>query len=390
MPPSATQNCKYAPVAPADGAREESYLHPGPSSGGSRWQDVLKIATVVALSMLVTYQAAEIYRSGGGAKQVSGGDVFSGGDCPYSPKSDPNPDMKGPKVVWRMSFPNSGTSYTGKVIKNLSNYTSATTYGKEGRLDDRGYTVPLREDSPEGPFLSHFIGNGVPNYVLTKTHCGGRCFKCGPDKYIETQESFERACRTGGRIEPGKDGKGSKKVKTRYSTDIIQRAVHVIRDPFDNIVSRFHLERHSYMRENDTEWLEKYSTDFDGFQAYCQTIDERYVEEEEDNRFLGDDVRALFEGIPCHGDFFKYAQWHTLAVATRDRLRLPTHVLYYENFDSDFDGTVNALLEFLELERVGPPKPDFIKGKTYRNLYTEEQRVKVMKLIHRVVSADAW
>eukprot|EP00592_Proboscia_alata_P022032 CAMPEP_0194411442 /NCGR_PEP_ID=MMETSP0176-20130528/9619_1 /TAXON_ID=216777 /ORGANISM="Proboscia alata, Strain PI-D3" /LENGTH=181 /DNA_ID=CAMNT_0039213415 /DNA_START=45 /DNA_END=587 /DNA_ORIENTATION=- len=88
---------------------------------------------------------------------------------------DPNPNLSGPRVAWLMSFPNSGTSYTGSLIKAVSNRTTATNYGKEGLFSDEVGSIPLRSDSLSGPYKSISSNDMPTTYVQTKTHCGGRC-----------------------------------------------------------------------------------------------------------------------------------------------------------------------------------------------------------------------
>lgn len=56
-----------------------------------------------------------------------------------------------PHIAWLMSFPNSGTSYTLRLVQT------------------------------SGPYLRQQTANELPKtYILTKTHCGGRCVHCIP------------------------------------------------------------------------------------------------------------------------------------------------------------------------------------------------------------------
>ena len=58
-----------------------------------------------------------------------------------------------PKVAWLMSFPNSGTSYTGQLVRKATQTASATNY-ETANLDESGNSVPLFDWSPAGPFLT--------------------------------------------------------------------------------------------------------------------------------------------------------------------------------------------------------------------------------------------
>ena len=90
-------------------------------------------------------------------------------------------------------------------------------------------------------------------FILTKTHCT-RC--TGEQKSIvKTTDDFVRGCQ-------------SMKLETgchQYNTDIVKRAVHLFRNPFDNVVGRFHLEFKGRNKKRDTEWAEKYPYSKEGF-----------------------------------------------------------------------------------------------------------------------------
>ena len=160
-------------------------------------------------------------------------------------------DFKEPKVAWLMSFPNSGTSYTLRLAQWASNVTAATNYGDECDLDPNGRNVPLYDGMSNGPALKYPYKYSLPTrYALTKTHCGGRCTHCAPDKYVETQQTFHEQCLQGNRMEPLKKdrdpspqnirnkGKSERVMEIRYPEELVARAVHVIRDPFNNVVAR--------------------------------------------------------------------------------------------------------------------------------------------------------
>lgn len=78
-----------------------------------------------------------------------------------------------------------------------------------------------------------------------------------------------------------------------------------------------------------------------------------------------------------------------MAVATTAKLDLPTYVLHYENYASDFERTKTQLMDFLELDIVGEV-PEFIPGKSYRNYFTEEQREAALELMRRLSNPETW
>jgi hypothetical protein len=87
------------------------------------------------------------------------------------------------QIAWLMSFPNSGTSYTSKLIRHVSLTRTASNYGNEERAAV-GLSQAVFDDQPTGPFWQdmhiHPEYTLPQNYALTKTHCGGRCEMCGP------------------------------------------------------------------------------------------------------------------------------------------------------------------------------------------------------------------
>jgi len=92
------------------------------------------------------------------------------------------------KVSWLMSFPNSGTSYTIGAAKDVSNFTMGTNYGKE-KLDDDGLSMLVDDNFPHGPFRTTAHHDLPKSFILTKTHCGGFCVRCGPSKLNEKKYS---------------------------------------------------------------------------------------------------------------------------------------------------------------------------------------------------------
>lgn len=57
-----------------------------------------------------------------------------------------------PKIVWLMSFPNSGTSYTSQLVRDTTHTVSASNYADETPSGLEGFLEPVYEDQIEGPF----------------------------------------------------------------------------------------------------------------------------------------------------------------------------------------------------------------------------------------------
>mmetsp|Transcript_15856 Transcript_15856/g.33163 ORF Transcript_15856/g.33163 Transcript_15856/m.33163 type:complete len:407 (-) Transcript_15856:288-1508(-) len=294
------------------------------------------------------------------------------------------------KVAFLMSFPNSGTSYTSRLVRTVTGHNTASNYGLETPGED-GKSAPVFDFSPEGPFWSQptdaRITRPTKGYLLTKTHCGGRCDKCSTDKYIETHQTFLQRCLEG-EYTTGDGSGGLQVLRGHYDKSMVRKAVHLIRDPFDNIVSRFHLAHNRLKKRGHNKSVEKYSKSREGFRAFCSDLAETYRSDEEESRFYADVLDDAKE-VPCHADFFRYVQWHNLAFATTWDLGIPAMILHYENYTTNFMETKHLLLEFLDQEDNNPP-PEFIMGKTYRDYFTEDEVHAVNRMFSKLALETTW
>lgn len=176
-----------------------------------------------------------------------------------------------------------------------------------------------------------------------------RCTLCPPEKYIESSYSFRRRCLTTKWLEVQEDG-SLERTFSQYKPDRIAKAIHLIRDPFSNIVSRFFLENEIPGREANN-----FARTREGFRKYCKSIDTLFAPNEQKMVFLEDDILDVIRKVPCHEDFIRYVEWHNLAFSTADDYHLPTYVLHYEWYTSRYNATVHELLQFLELEQKAEP-----------------------------------
>jgi hypothetical protein len=69
--------------------------------------------------------------------------------------------------------------------------------------------------------------------------------------------------------------------------------------------------------------------------------------------------------------------------------RLPTHVLFYENFTDNFDETVAQLLSFLELSAIAPA-PVFHKHKQYADYFEPQQSRAIARFVQQLASPESW
>jgi len=296
-----------------------------------------------------------------------------------------------------MSFPNSGTTYTLKYVQTSTNTTTATNYGAVEQICCNT-TIPIHPTYDQGPFFRHpdrphptQRGNHL---ILTKTHCGADA----PD-VMALDHDIERHCRTGNKkLNP------TTIVPTEYPRRLVAKAVHLIRNPFDNVVARMHYrQRHDHNSSSLTTTSPK-----DDFQRWCRYTDMHTVQRKQEQWLaqFPDPVahwRQLLRPVPCFTEFVRWVRWHqqiwemtrqppTFSTNNRQLRRLlPTLTLYYENYTTHFDATTAELLDFLETAPSPLATPlAFVPGKTYPEFYETEQVTAIHRLVQTLASPGLW
>jgi len=277
-----------------------------------------------------------------------------------------------PKVAWLMTFPNSGTSYTLLLVHTTSNTSFGSNYHKLDidDLGDNGHNIPIHSSYSDGPYL-HEINKETPKkYVITKTHCDGKCTHCKPKKYEQTPQSFEKGCCTGKRTIPAHDGRGYETESFMYDNKLVKKIIHLVRNPFDNMVSRFHLHYNKEISRNNSDWVRAHPKDKEGFSVWCKEMGDQFVSAELE--FFGKAFIANSRNVPCYADFYRYVQWHNQAFNLTHHLDVPSLILHYEDYHEEFNGTVSKILEFLELWHVQQP-PEFFWNE-YPEYYSQTEK----------------
>jgi len=164
-----------------------------------------------------------------------------------------------PDVAWIMSFGGSGTSYTMVTVEEMSGRTTASNYA-------RGFDglVPVKPEWNDGPFLRSPSKQLPINFILCKTHCMGYCMDC---KVESSYNDFDEHCRTA-QIPGG--------LTTVYSRDIPKRAIHLIRDPFDNLIGRMHLYNKLNKKRRHDDSFVPFNTTSEGLTQWCSYLDGKY------------------------------------------------------------------------------------------------------------------
>jgi hypothetical protein len=346
------------------------------------------------------------------------------------------------QLVWLVSFPNSGTSYTMMLVERASNRSTATHHGREV-ANTQGWSTPVSGDDGGGPYWEgtvHLRGRlrALPlRHVLTKTHCGSRCVNCGPETYRTSLPAFVQDCQrtTAYTTTAPASGSSSSKSSVNLLTNWVPltrvaKVLWLMRHPLENIVARYHLERRNWLRKAAAKdpvarrmapFLYNNAT---GFQHWCRYLDETFdavpfvadPEEHESNNHMGVLPWSLWSRTPCRGEFYRYAQWHnrvgqmllgddhangTDATATmtppvlHDR---PVLHWYYEDYaqESSSGGAnatlpVDRLLEFMEQERVGPIKEFRQPMPVYRSThYSDAERRRIWRVLQALATPDTW
>ena len=169
----------------------------------------------------------------------------------------------------------------------------------------------------------------------------------------------------------------------------MERAVHLVRNPFINLIARFIRER-EHDRRKDKKFQEEYPMlPKKGFQKWCGMLDDKFTKIEDE--VFGDDDKTLrlMRSSICHAEVYKYVQWHNYAFATTAALDVPTIVVYYEDFQSKFRETNKKILDFVELPSI-VPSYSFPVYHNYTRFFSEQDRADIRALAKRIATKETW
>lgn len=260
-----------------------------------------------------------------------------------------------PNVCLLMSFPNSGTTYTMLNVMTMSQRAVAASYKTPDFAKHPAFPAGLR--------LSKNVPKLPPVFLLTKTHCKGFLAQ---HKVIQTKKNFWKACR--------------KALGKRKKSDLqITRAVHLFRDPFDNVIARMHYaKRFNHTRE--------------GFLGFCDQIDSTprpYVLKTIKESNADTTLKTKMTQLPCLNEWYRWTHWHNRAIEVTQAQKLSVLYLHYEDYSTKYNQTVQDLLQFLQLPVVHEPLP-FQTGKTYQTLFMNEEIELATRIIKNEASPALW
>ena len=157
--------------------------------------------------------------------------------------------------------------------------------------------------------------------------------------------------------------KGAKALGIPYH-DLPTKAVHLVRDPFDNLVARMHFGN------DHLNLAVAYSNDEAGFREWCTYLDA---------------IPEVKEAMELQLN----VSWHNNAVAKFKSHEYPVMILYYEYYSVNYQATVDALFEFLELDQVEPPM-EFIGNKSYHSYFSEKHKRLAADFVRQLATPDCW
>jgi len=275
-----------------------------------------------------------------------------------------------PGIVHLMSFPNSGTTYTLSSIQKATRDCTASHASnisfKPGEIAPNSGNI--------GPYYHCELDSWLPDkYVLSKTHCQSFCKQCHTHMVATRdtiQETFQEGCHVSETY--------------NYDLNLVKKNVHLVRNPFDNVVARFHS---SFKKDNSDGFSDLYEKTYEGFNEYCAWHNEIYSSEHT-SVFLLPEHKELASKVPCLGEFFKYIAWHNMANTMIEKMGVPSVMLHYEDYNENFEETFSGLVSFLETEQVSEPIPFFWHD--YPDYFEDDAMDAAVILMKSWASDETW
>lgn len=294
------------------------------------------------------------------------------------------------KGAWIMSFTSSGSEQVSDLLQELTGTSMGTNYGDitqdmKGAFVKNTYaSSPIWHNHPNGPFKTSPHMPLPEKLIPIVTHCGGVCYECHPQYYMIPKYVFANLCHTGTKFTPFGAGKTE---KLKYDHQLIDKAVQLVRPPFDNVVSRFFDAYTQREAMNDKVWLNEFPKTSKGFFAWCAEQNERFHIEEK--MAWQKEIFVASEGVPCAAEFYRYIQWHNMIykVVRYDMVDIPLKIIHTKDLQENFENTITGLLGWLELDLTVNLK-DYsgldldIPG--YMSFFSIEQRHKIACFMKKI------
>ena len=296
------------------------------------------------------------------------------------------------KIVWLMSYPESGTTYVMHVIHVVSQRATASNYGTV-LIDERGNIVKPESDSL--PVFSNYLGPSFSNYmpspdkyVLTRTHSYGTCHNCPPWKYLGPA-SYVKHMKANiyGSVVIG----GQQQIM-KYDISLVEKMLILVRDPIDNVAARFMQKVQKEIDDGNAEYATLYAINRFGFRQYCEDMNNGPFRLKEENWYDKGGFGEEASGIPCVSEFVKIFTFYNHARLVGLQYDLETKNVTIKDFAVDLDNTLNDVFNFLELPRVNPPPENLLKTGEglFAHFYLPEELTKIAVLAKKMCFPTVW
>lgn len=290
-----------------------------------------------------------------------------------------------PRAVWMMSFPESGIAHVMNLIQQASGWATATNYGHvyltDGEFTKSNHSVHVYKN---GPVWYNLDLEKPTEKVATRTHGTGYCLFCHPKLYYNGNFWWKSA--GGVRIVDGK------REKLLYDPADIEEMIHLIRDPYDNVVARFY----SYVglmrnKRPDLKIDELFPLDKNGFQKWCKMQDDGYYKV--DMQWLPENLRKLAKKVPCRQEFIKYARFHSEAYKMARFRKIDSRFMKFDQFAKDQEAAIRSVNDFLGYPVNNTEMEQTIKGDgiwNFKKFYDLEDMYRIERLIRNLSTPAVW
>ena len=256
-----------------------------------------------------------------------------------------------------------------------TNYLSEVHYGRKDRIPIR---PKVADNIKNGPWQRNNT-LAMPAVSLTKTHCTGYDDRAPMQSSIISTARFLKGCQESSQYAKNDDERNKVKVKSFYDhKNLVVSVIHLIRNPFDNMISRMHhgMKIRRKKLGLSEEQAKAFMSSEKGVQSWCSVADSAFWMDTKVPQNITKkgklkrkpwDLNILLK-IPCHSELFRYVEWHNAAIRMIQQEKLRSMVVYYEDYETNYNATVDSILNFLDLTREAEPLP-FSSGKTYRDIF---------------------
>lgn len=329
----------------------------------SRQKSLLKSFLLAAL--LATLSVGAIIRGNGGAIYSYDQDAHGSRELIWVP------DKGEPQTLWFMSFPESGVTYFMHLIHVTTGQRTATNFGNV-EMNSEGVLYPVNEDSvpiyENGPIWLTDRLDKPEKYAVTRTHGTGYCLFCAPKGYFYGDFKWKAA--SGTKIRNGQ------RVPLHYNPYQVNRMIHLIRDPYDNIVARFYSFIGLMRVQKKFAAVDRYPLTGSGFQTWCKAQDDAFLKL--DMYFIPKRVRKLAANVPCRQEFVKLVRFHNKAYFLAQRNDIDNIVIKYEDYVENTQETIRKVNNFAEYPTIND-NPEIVmklgKG-MFNSHWTIDQKIK--------------